>query len=185
MTDMVKNGMVVSIAYTLRLATGELVDASPEDEPLEYLHGADNIVPGLEKGLEGLTIGDKRDVQVSAAEGYGDYDPEYVEEVDRADLPKDLPVTLGMTIAVTDDEGWIEEAIVREISKNKVKLDFNHPLAGQTLNFSVEIVGIREATEEELDHGHPHGMLDEDDDEFYDDDEDFDDDFEDEDDEEA
>ncbi|MBX3065830.1 MAG: peptidylprolyl isomerase [Anaerolineae bacterium] len=184
MTDVVKDGMVVSIAYTLRLANGELVDASPEDDPLEYLHGADNIVPGLEHELDGLKVGDKKEVEVAPADGYGEYDPEYVEVVDRADLPKDLMLTLGMTIAVTDEEGFLEEAIVREISKDQVKLDFNHPLAGQKLHFSVEVVGIREADEEELDHGHPHSLLmDEDEDEFYDEDLDEDDDFDYEDDE--
>jgi FKBP-type peptidyl-prolyl cis-trans isomerase SlyD len=186
MTDMVRDGMVVSIAYTLRLANGDLVDASPEDDPLEYLHGADNIVPGLETELNGLKIGDKKEVDVAPADGYGDYDPEYIEVVDRADLTRDLMLTLGMTIAVTDEEGFLEEAIVREISKDKVTLDFNHPLAGQKLHFSVEVVGIREADEDELDHGHPHSLLMDEDDDFFDedlDDEDDDYDYEDDEDE--
>jgi FKBP-type peptidyl-prolyl cis-trans isomerase SlyD len=190
MTEIVKDGMVVSIAYTLRLASGELVDASPADEPLEYLHGAENIVPGLERELTGLQLGAKKDVVVSPEDGYGDYDPEFVEVVDRADLPKDLPIQLGMTIAVTDDEGYIDEAIVREISKTSVTLDFNHPLAGQKLFFEVEVVAVREASEDEMAHGHPHSLELDEDDEFFDEDfedeldDDFeDDDFEDEDDE--
>jgi FKBP-type peptidyl-prolyl cis-trans isomerase SlyD len=176
MTDIVKNGTVVSIAYTLRLANGDLVDASPADEPLEYLHGAENIVPGLEKALNGLHVGDKRDVEVSPEEGYGDYDPEFVEVVDRSDLPKDLTLQLGMTIAVTDDEGYIDEAIVREISKSTVTLDFNHPLAGQKLFFAIEVVDLREADEDELAHGHPHSLMLDEDDDFFD--EDFEDDDE-------
>lgn len=177
MADVIGNGKVVSLAYTLRLDNSEIVDYTEAGDPLEYLHGAENIVPGLEKALEGLKVGDTRDVTVTPEEGYGVYLPEEVEVVERSQFPADLPLEVGLALELYDDEGESMEAYVREVGDQHVTLDFNHPLAGETLHFAVEVLAIREATEEELDHGHPHGM--------YDDDEDFedDDDFEDEDDE--
>ncbi len=174
MADMVRDGAVVSLEYELKLANGEVVDYSETDEPLEYLHGAENIIPGLERELLGLQVGDTKDVEIAPSDGYGDYDPEDVEVVERSALPKNIPLQLGMVLAVSDENGDFSEAFVREISPNSVTLDFNHPLAGQRLFFKVKVLGIREATEEELAHGHPHGAHShEDDDEF--DFEDFDD----------
>jgi len=173
MLEKIENGAVVSLAYTLRLTNGEVIDFSEDDEPLEYLHGAENIVPGLERQLTGLKVGDKKKVEVEAADGYGAYDPEDVEVVDRDKLPKDIHLKLGMFLAVGDEEGNLSEAYVREVTPKKVTLDFNHPLAGQKLLFDVQVVNIREATADELAHGHPHS-LDHDHDDFDEDDEDFD-----------
>ncbi|MCC7447484.1 MAG: peptidylprolyl isomerase [Anaerolineae bacterium] len=177
MADVVRDGAVVSLEYELKLANGEVVDYSETDEPLEYLHGAENIIPGLEKELAGLQVGDEKDVEVPPADGYGEYDPEDVEVVERGALPKNIPLQLGMVLAVSDENGDFSEAFVREISPNSVTLDFNHPLAGQRLFFKVKVLGIREATEEELAHGHPHGAHghDEDDEFDFEDDEDFED----------
>jgi FKBP-type peptidyl-prolyl cis-trans isomerase SlyD len=166
--EIVQDGAVVSLAYTLRLSNGDVIDYSEIDDPLEYLHGAENIVPGLERELTGLHVGESKDVVVEPAEGYGDYDPEDVEVVERGMLPKNLTVKLGMVLAISDEDGNLSEAVVREISAKDVTLDFNHPLAGQKLFFSVQIIGVREANEEELEHGHPHGD-DFEDDEFEDD----------------
>src|SRR5437762_8250480 len=157
MAEIVHDGAVVSLAYRLRLANGEVIDYSEQDDPLEYLHGAENIIPGLERELTGLQVGDAKEVEVPPEEGYGVYDPKDVEVIDRTMLPKNMPLKLGMVLEITDDEGNLSEAIVREISQKNVTLDFNHPLAGQKLFFSVEVLGVRDATEEELAHGHPHG----------------------------
>lgn len=184
MLDVIKDGAVVSLSYTLKLANGEVVDYTEADDPLEYLHGADNIIPGLESALTGLHVGDQKQVEVSPADGYGEYDPQDVEVIERSKLPKNLPaLQLGMVLAIGDEDGNFSEAFVREISAGKITLDFNHPLAGQKLFFDVKVVEIREATQEELEHGHPHGIHghDEDFDEFDFEDDDFD--FEDEDDE--
>src|SRR4051812_41464291 len=157
MPDVVQDGAVVSLAYTLKLANGEIIDYSEVDDPLEYLHGAENIIPGLERELTGLHVGDSKEVEVQPADAYGDYDPDEVEVVERSMLPKDMPLQLGTVLAIQDDEGNLSEAIVRAISAKDVTLDFNHPLAGQKLFFSVQVLGVREASEEELAHGHPHG----------------------------
>ncbi len=168
MPDTVQNQLVVSIAYTLRLADGEVVDASDADEPLEYLHGASNIIPGLERALTGMRVGESKQVRVAPADGYGEYDPEDVEEVDRADFPADLPLQVGMVLEIDDEDGYVSEATVRAVTPRTVTLDYNHPLAGKELMFDVEVVGIREATEEELAHGHAHSMGFMDDEEFED-----------------
>jgi FKBP-type peptidyl-prolyl cis-trans isomerase SlyD len=168
MSEVIQDGMVVSLGYTLRLANGEIVDYSEADEPLEYLHGAGNIVPGLERELSGLQLGDVKDVEVSADDGYGAYDPEDVETVERGQLPANLPLELGMVLAIRDSDGNYSEAYVRAIGDREVTLDFNHPLAGQKLFFSVEILGLREASEEELSHGHPHGVDGDEDEDFED-----------------
>ncbi len=126
----------------------------------------------------GLKVGDEKDVELAPAEGYGVYDPEDVEVVERKELPKDLTLKLGMVLAISDEDGSLSEAFVREITPNEVKLDFNHPLAGQRLFFKVKVLGVREASEEELAHGHPHGEdghHHDDDDEFDFDDEDYED----------
>jgi FKBP-type peptidyl-prolyl cis-trans isomerase SlyD len=187
--DMVKDGAVVSLAYTLKLSNGEVIDYSEADDPLEYLHGAENIIPGLERELSGLHVGDAKDVEIEADDAYGAYDPEEVEVVERGLLPKDLQLKLGMVLAISDDEGSLSEAYVREIGPKSVTLDFNHPLAGQRLFFSVQVLGIREASEEELAHGHPHGPDGHDDFDEFDEFEDFedfeDDDFEDDDEDDA
>jgi len=187
MADEVKDGAVVSLAYTLRLSNGEIIDFSEAADPLEYLHGAENIIPGLETALAGLHVGDEKNIELSPEDGYGEYDPEEVEVIERTMLPKNLPpLKLGMVLAISDEDGNFSEAYVREIGQTSVTLDFNHPLAGQRLFFEVQVLDIRPATEEELAHGHPHGVdgHDHDDDEFEDfmdfDDEEFDDeDFED------
>jgi FKBP-type peptidyl-prolyl cis-trans isomerase SlyD len=183
MPDVVHDGVIVSLAYTLKLANGEIIDYSEVNDPLQYLHGAENIIPGLERELTGLHVGDERDVEIAPGDAYGEYDPEEVEVVERQMLPKDLPLKLGMVLAISDDEGNISEAVVRAMSAKDVTLDFNHPLAGQKLFFSVQVLDVREATEEELAHGHPHGEHGEefeDFEDFEDDDEDFDDMYEDE-----
>jgi FKBP-type peptidyl-prolyl cis-trans isomerase SlyD len=157
MAENVHDGAVVSLAYTLKLQNGEVIDYSEPDDPLEYLHGAENIIPGLERELTGLQVGASKEVEVPPEEGYGVYDPEDVEVIDRTMLPKNMPLKLGMVLEISDDQGNLSEAIVREISPKNVTLDFNHPLAGQKLFFSVQVIDVRDATEEELAHGHPHG----------------------------
>src|SRR5438105_3554573 len=104
MVDEVREGAIVSLAYTLRLSNGEVIDFSEADDPLEYLHGAENIIPGLEQQLAGLHIGDDKKVELAPVDGYGLYDPEDVEVVERKMLPKDLELKLGMVLAITDDE---------------------------------------------------------------------------------
>jgi FKBP-type peptidyl-prolyl cis-trans isomerase SlyD len=152
---------VVSIDYRLHLGDGKLVDESDPGDPLVYLQGYEEIVPGLEKALEGKKAGDTLKVQVSPEDGYGEYDPDGVEEVPREDFPPDMELEEGGIVSATDDDGDEVDFLVKELRPKTVVVDFNHPLAGKTLHFEVTVREVRAATAEELEHGHAHGPHDE------------------------
>lgn len=155
MSDVIEAGKVVSLAYTLRDEDGDVLDSSAEDGPLHYLHGAENIVPGLEKELDGRKVGDKLRVVVAAEDGYGEFDEEGVQEVSRA-MFEDVELEVGLQFVTEDEDGDPMPFWVAEIDGDSVTIDFNHPLAGQTLDFEVEILAVRPATADEVGHGHPH-----------------------------
>lgn len=146
---------VVSIAYTLKNDSGEVLDSSDGREDLNYLHGHDNIVSGLEEALEGKSIGDSISASVAPDKGYGVRNDDLVFQVPRDRLP-DTDVELGMQFAAQDSEGNEQVVTVIGLDEETVTLDGNHPLAGETLHFNVTVNGVREATATELDHGHVH-----------------------------
>jgi FKBP-type peptidyl-prolyl cis-trans isomerase SlyD len=146
---------VVSFHYTLKDSSGQVLESSFGDEPLQYLEGVGQIIPGLESALKGLKKGDKKSVNVIASEAYGDYDEELVVEVPRANIPK-ADVTVGDQFHA-DADGHTRTVIVKAVNDSHVTVDANHPLAGQDLNFDVEIAEVRDATRDELSHGHSHG----------------------------
>ena len=153
----VTDNMVVSMDYTLRLDDGTEIDTSRGQEPLVYLQGHGQIIPGLEKELYGLSIGDTKKVAVAPAEGYGDVDPDAQQMVGHDVFPDDMELKPGMRLRMATPEGQPLEAAVVEVSEEGVRLDFNHPLAGETLHFDIAIASLRSATQEELQHGHAHG----------------------------
>ena len=147
---------VVSIHYTLTNAEGNVLDSSNGQEPLAYLQGASNIIPGLENALVGKTVGDSLQVTVEPEEGYGPVREELVQEVDRSAFAGIDNIETGMQFMAQTP--WGEQPVtVIKIEGENITLDGNHPLAGQTLSFDVEVVEVREASEEELEHGHVHG----------------------------
>jgi FKBP-type peptidyl-prolyl cis-trans isomerase SlyD len=148
---------VVTIDYRLHLGNGEVVDESEPGDPLVYLHGHGETVPGLEDALEGKAVGDSLKVKVAPDQGYGDHDPEKIEEVPRTEFPDELELKAGSILTATDDDGQEMDFLVKEIKGDKVIVDFNHPLAGKTLFFEVTVRDVRAATPEELEHGHVHG----------------------------
>ncbi len=152
----VTDGMVVSLRYVL-VADGEEVARVDNDDPMEYLHGAEDILPGLESALEGKTVGDTFRVTLPPSDAYGDYDEDEIEEIDRDAIPNAEELELGMMVEVEDEEGYSYMAYVSEITDEVVVLDFNHPLAGKTLTYEGEVISVRPATEDELSHGHVHG----------------------------
>ncbi|MBI1258467.1 MAG: peptidylprolyl isomerase [Chloroflexi bacterium] len=152
----ITDGLVVSLNYILTV-DGETLAQTDADDPMEYLHGAEEILPGLERALDGKQVGDKFSVTLQPEDAYGDYDDEDVEEIDRADIPNVDELDIGMVVEVEDEDGYAYMAQVREIGDKVVTLDFNPPLAGKTLTYDVEVMAIREATAEELEHGHSHG----------------------------
>ncbi|QFU00935.1 FKBP-type peptidyl-prolyl cis-trans isomerase SlyD [Halomonas sp. THAF5a] len=147
---------VVAFHYTLTNDAGEVLDSSEGREPLTYLHGAGNIIPGLEKQLEGRVAGDKLQAQVAPEEGYGEVQPQLVQEVPRDAFQGVESVEPGMQFQAQTQGGPLM-VTVTQVEGDTVTVDGNHPLAGQSLNFDVEIAEVREASEEEVEHGHVHG----------------------------
>ena len=154
---MIKKNSVVRLIYCLKNSTGIELDRADKNQPFAYLHGVGQMVPGLEKELEGLTVGDKKDVTVLPAEGYGEFNPQLKIEVDRANFPKDADIQPGMQFEGQGDAETKTVFTVKAVVGDKIQVDGNHPLAGETLHFSIEVEGVRAATEEELSHGHAHG----------------------------
>ena len=154
---MINKNSVVGISYILKNIEGKVLDRAPGAEPLIYLHGSGQIVSGLEKALDGLLVGDTREVTVSPKEGYGELDPKLKLKADMSIFPPNTEVKTGMQFTADLGNGNHQNFIVAHLEGNDVFIDGNHPLAGQTLQFSVEVQSIREATQEELSHGHVHG----------------------------
>jgi FKBP-type peptidyl-prolyl cis-trans isomerase SlyD len=153
--ETISDGVVVSLIYALSI-DGEEIERADRDDPLEYLHGAGGIVPGLEAILEGKRVGDKVHATLPPDQAYGDYDPEETEEVDRASIEIDVDLHEGLEVEVEDEDGYVYVATVSKITADTVTLDFNPALAGQTLTYDVEVIGLREATRDEVAHGHVH-----------------------------
>jgi FKBP-type peptidyl-prolyl cis-trans isomerase SlyD len=148
---------VVLFHYTLTNDDGEVLDSSAGSAPLAYLHGQGNIVAGLEKALDGRRAGDKLSVRVEPAEGYGVRDAGLVKRVPRRSFGSIGKLSPGMQFEAQLERGQHRVVTVTAVKGDMVTIDGNHPLAGQNLNFEVEITEIRDATEEELTHGHVHG----------------------------
>lgn len=147
---------VVHIHYTLTSEDGEVLDRSPADEPLAYIHGMGNIISGLEDALAGHSVGDHFQVSIPPEEAYGLRDDDLVQVVPRGAFEGIEEILPGMQFQAESPEG-IRIVTVLDVQGDEVILDGNHPMAGMTLHFDVEVVGLRDATEEELDHGHVHG----------------------------
>jgi FKBP-type peptidyl-prolyl cis-trans isomerase SlyD len=145
----VADGAVVSLSYEVTDENGEVLDRNRGDDPLDYLHGHGNILPGLENALEGAEEGDRLDVTVEPSEAYGEKDPAAVFCLPRENFPDDVAIQPGMQFAAETSEGTTRFTVI-ETAEEEITVDANHPLAGKTLSFDVEVVGVREATEEEL-----------------------------------
>jgi len=145
---------VVAIDYTLTVQ-GDVVDTTAGGEPLEYLHGHGNIITGLENALAGLSKGDSINVQVEPEDGYGEYDEDGTEVHPRSEFPQEVEVG-SMFVGETEDGDEVMLTVV-EVDDENVTVDRNHPLAGEVLSFDVTVRDVRDASPEELDHGHVHG----------------------------
>ena len=148
---------VVSIHYkVVDVASGETIDSSEGGAPMTYLHGAQNIIPGLEAALEGKQVGDELEVTVEPADAYGEYSEDRIQKVPMEAFTGVEQVEPGMAITAQTPEGPVN-LIVTEVEEELVTVDANHPLAGKALAFSVAVESVRDASEEEIQHGHVHG----------------------------
>ncbi len=153
---MIQNGKVVTLGYVLKNAQGEGLDRADRKDPFVYLHGSGHIVHGLETALLGLDSGATKQVNLEPKDAYGDINPALKTQVDRSMFPADIDLQTGGQFRAQVGEMPVIFTI-QKIEGSTISIDGNHPLAGQALNFDVEIFGVRDATQEELDHGHVHG----------------------------
>jgi FKBP-type peptidyl-prolyl cis-trans isomerase SlyD len=147
--------IVVTLEYTLRV-NGEVIDTSEGSRPIEFIQGQQQIIKGLEDVLYGMNVGDSKEVMVEPDEGYGEIDPENSADIPRDQFPPEIPLEAGIELELKDQDGDLIDARIVSVDDENVRLDFNHPLAGEQLHFVVKVVGLREATEDELSHGHVH-----------------------------
>lgn len=156
MSLMIGDNLVVSIHYTLTNASGEVLDSSEGADPLDYLHGAGNIIPGLEQALVGKAAGAELQVSIAPENAYGEVQQELIQRVPMAAFQGVEAVEPGMAFEAQDPQGNSRRIVVTSVDGDEVTVDANHPLAGQQLNFDVAVVAVRDATPEEIAHGHVH-----------------------------
>ena len=147
---LVKDNLVVSMDYTLRLADGEIADSSASRGPLEFIQGQGRIVSGLERSLVGMAVGEEREIVVSPDEAYGEFDPDLFETLPRSVFPADMELSKGLGFRMRSQSGRLIIAYVDSVSDEEVVVNLNHPLAGETLHFDVKIASLREASDDEL-----------------------------------
>lgn len=138
-----KKGDTVSVEYTGKLESGEVFDTSKGREPLEFEIGAHSVIKGFENGVEGMKIGEEKDIDISAEEGYGQRNENYIKELPKETVPKELELKKGMILMFKREDGMRIPAIVNEINKDTISVDFNHPLAGKNLKFKVKLLEIK------------------------------------------
>lgn len=157
MSEAIKKNKIVGLHYKLHGEDKAVLDSSEGQEPLLYMHGHEQIVIGLERALDGKKIGEKLSVDVAPEDGYGQYDPKLTNLVEKKQFPANAKFEVGALYEFTNSKGQPLVVQITEVNKDTVKVDANHPLAGKKLHFDVEVVSIRDATKEELEHGHAHG----------------------------
>jgi len=148
----IDDDVVVSMAYVLTV-DGEVIDSTEEGESLQFIQGYGSIIPGLEQALYGMAAGDHKKIMVPAQDAYGDYDLEQIISIPMSEFPEDLRLEPGMELEMNDKKGGIVYARVVSIGKSRVKMDFNHPLAGVDLYFDISILSLRPAMDKELEQG--------------------------------
>jgi FKBP-type peptidyl-prolyl cis-trans isomerase SlyD len=153
--DTVQKDVVVSMEYTLQVDNEE-IDSSKGQDPLQFLVGHGNIISGLEREMIGMKVGESKDVVIQPADAYGEFDDQAYMDVPRKDFPTDMQIEEGSELTVRDDSGQSRYARIDAIDGETVRLNFNHPLAGDELHFNVKVVDLREPTAEELEHEHVH-----------------------------
>ena len=152
----IENDRVVSIHYTLTSDDGEVIDSSAGKDPLNYLHGAGNIIAGLEAALTGRVTGDTLQVTVAPEEAYGLHDPSLLQTLPREAFGGIDSIEAGMVFQAQGPHGQVQHVTVTAVEGDAITIDGNHALAGKVLHFAVTIEAVRDATAEELDHGHVH-----------------------------
>ena len=138
-----QKGDTVSVEYTGTLETGETFDTSKGKEPLQFEIGTNQVIKGFEEGVSGMKVGDEKNVKIMPSEGYGERNENYIKELPKSSVPKDLELKKGMLLIFKREDGMRIPGVVTEIKTDTIKVDFNHPLSGKTLNFKMKLVNIK------------------------------------------
>ena len=151
----IEKGTVVAMHYDLKDVNGKLIESTKNSMPLEFITGHNNILPKLDEKVMGSNIGDKFSLTLTAKDAYGEHNETNIKDIEKSGFPDGVELKIGMSFMADMGNGQMP-FIIKEVNDDKVKIDFNHPMAGQELTFDVEVAGTREATEVELQHGHVH-----------------------------
>jgi len=155
MNKSVQDNLVVTLDYKL-IVEDEMLESTEDGEPILFIQGIGQIIPGLENALYGMEVGDQKTVVIQPEDAYGEYDPESLQDAKKEEFSEEVPLDVGTFLDLADDEGDILSAQIIAAEEDTVTLDFNHPLAGKTLTFEITLTDLRPASEEELEHGHVH-----------------------------
>ena len=148
---------VVTMNYTLKDGQGNIVQTTENKEPFQFMSGGKQILPKLEEEINAMIIGSKKNVKIPAKEAYGEYSEQAIQQVKKENFPANVDLKVGMEFVANSPEGHQMPFVVKEIKNEEITVDFNHPLAGMDLEFDVELIDVRDATLEEMQHGHVHG----------------------------
>ena len=152
-----KSNQVITINFILKDTEGNIIEATTTDNPFSFISGGQQILPKLEENILSMLIGSKRTVILEPEEAYGVYDDSALQHVNRSEFPEDTDLQEGITFVADAPDGQQLPFVIKSVDGENITIDFNHPLAGQTLTFDVELLTLRDATIEELSHGHVHG----------------------------
>lgn len=148
---------VVTFNYILKDDNGALLDSTEKGGPFSFISGNHQILPGLEEAIGNMIIGSKKNIKLAAADAYGEYDENAVQKINRTLFPEEAELEIGMTYFAHSPEGQHLQFVITEMENDDITVNFNHPLAGKNLEFDVELLDVRDATPEEISHGHVHG----------------------------
>lgn len=148
---------VVTMNFTLKDDEGNIIDTTDSGCPFSYLSGNNMVLPKLEEAVSGMIIGTKKQLKLDAKDGYGEYNDDAVQAVGKENFPEDFVLEAGMKYMASNPDGVQMPFIITSVEDETITIDFNHPLAGKNLNFDIELLDVRDATAEELSHGHVHG----------------------------
>jgi len=148
---------VVTFNYTLKDENGEMLDSTEKDGPFSFITGNMQVLPGLEEALGSMIIGSKKNIKLAAADAYGEYDENAIQKLNRGMFPEEAELEIGRTYFAHSPEGQHLQFVITKVENDDVTVNFNHPLAGRELEFDVELLDVRDATPEEVSHGHVHG----------------------------
>ncbi len=153
----IKDNQVVTLNFTLKDESGQIIDSTTDENPFSYLSGNDQVLPKLEENINSMIIGSKKNVILEPEDAYGRYREEAVQQVSRSEFPQGMEIEEGMSFMADTPDGKHLSFTVKKVDGDDVTVDFNHPLAGKKLEFDLELLDVRDATPEELQHGHVHG----------------------------